>query len=296
METAQNDIEQHLVISGPSILLASSRSLGWKGIVVEHHIAKPGERKVTSLPHKIVELASGRQVARGERTNWRGEYQSYLKPPGMINLFADGYRPGIRPATETDIIGCMLDSAYVNKVEAEQEEYSSRKLRSRTGFYDKDAASLIRLLAREAEAGGPSGRLYGDHLIYALTLRLLYLSNKKKECGDVPQSVFRNRQLSRVLERMEADFCTDLDLETLAKESGYSRNHFLRLFRASTGYSPHKYLIQLRLEKAKLMMKNKSRHLIDIALSCGFSSDAQLSRAFQRMFQISASQYRRDFC
>jgi transcriptional regulator GlxA family with amidase domain len=46
-------------------------------------------------------------------------------------------------------------------------------------------------------------------------------------------------------------------LKTLAGESGYSRNHFLRMFRAATGYSPHQYLLHLRVKRAQeMMMKN----------------------------------------
>ena len=93
---------------------------------------------------------------------------------------------------------------------------------------------------------------------------------------------------------MESEFRSDLNLETLAGESGYSRNHFLRLFRAATGYSPHQYLLKLRLKEAKSMMKNKALDLLEIALACGFSSDIQLSRAFLKTHGFSPSQYRRN--
>jgi AraC family transcriptional regulator len=93
---------------------------------------------------------------------------------------------------------------------------------------------------------------------------------------------------------MEAGLSSDLDLKTLAIESGYSRNHFLRMFRAATGYSPHQYLLRLRVNRAQAMMKNRSMRLIDVALECGFSSHAHLTRVFQQVIGATPSEYRRD--
>jgi AraC family transcriptional regulator len=45
-------------------------------------------------------------------------------------------------------------------------------------------------------------------------------------------------RLQRVLDRMEADLSSELDLKTLAIESGYSRNPFLRMFREATHHTP----------------------------------------------------------
>jgi AraC family transcriptional regulator len=92
---------------------------------------------------------------------------------------------------------------------------------------------------------------------------------------------------------MEDELDTDLDLKTLASASGYSRNHFLRMFRAATGYSPHQYLLHLRVKRAQALMKNRSMNLIDIALDCGFSSHAQLTRVFRQITGTTPSEYRR---
>jgi hypothetical protein len=82
-----------------------------------------------------------------------------------------------------------------------------------------------------------SGKLFVEHLARALAVRFRQLSgglqgHKPSQSGKMP-----TRILQRVLDRMRADFATNLDLHTIAAESGYSRTHFLRIFRASTGYS-----------------------------------------------------------
>jgi AraC family transcriptional regulator len=105
--------------------------------------------------------------------------------------------------------------------------------------------------------------------------------------------IMTHQSIQRVLERMKSDFCTNLNLRTLAAESGYSRNHFLRLFRRYMSCTPHQYLLRLRIERAQSLMQDKSMRLIDIAAACGFSSHAQLSRVFRHLLGATPSQYRR---
>jgi AraC-like DNA-binding protein len=108
-----------------------------------------------------------------------------------------------------------------------------------------------------------------------------------------PCGKLRNRMLQRVLNRMKADLGTDLDLSTLAVESGYSRSHFLRTFRAAMGCSPHQCLTRLRLEQSKTLLRENSISLIDIALDCGFSSHAHFSNTFRQIVGVTPSAYRR---
>ena len=92
---------------------------------------------------------------------------------------------------------------------------------------------------------------------------------------------------------MEASLDSDLTLTALASESGYSRAHFGRMFKAATGLTPHRYLLGLRLKKAQTMLAGSSQSLTDIALACGFSSHAHFSTAFRSHFGIAPGGYRR---
>jgi AraC family transcriptional regulator len=90
------------------------------------------------------------------------------------------------------------------------------------------------------------------------------------------------------------DLSSNLDLQSLAAETGYSRSHFLRLFRAATGGAPHHYLLQLRLKRAQELMRQERTSLIDIAAACGFSSHAHMSRLFRQMIGLTPTDYRRN--
>jgi AraC family transcriptional regulator len=114
------------------------------------------------------------------------------------------------------------------------------------------------------------------------------LSSSCHEASPLPRHL-----LQRVVERMH-DLVADLDLQALAAESGYSRSHFLRMFEAATGLTPHRYLLQLRLERAQELIRKGSTSLIDIAALCGFSSHAHMSRIFRQLLGVTPSRYRRN--
>lgn len=269
----------------------SSVPLDWRGIVVEHHLAQPGEKPLVTTGHAIVELVAGRAPSYGERVNRRGIFLPYTKYPEGITIYSEGVLPPVHLSTETELIVCALSPDFVAEIADEQETAVKAQLREAIDFRDEGSAGLIRLLDEEARTNGRFGRLYAEHLAYALTQRLLAADTAKEVRGS--STVFPSRQLQRVLDRMQADLSTDLALHSLAKESGYSRSHFLRIFREAMGITPHQYLMRLRVQQAQRMIKEKSSELVDIALACGFSSHTHMSRIFRQALGVTPSEYRR---
>ena len=268
-------------VRGPSRRLSSSIGLGWENIVVERHLIEQSDKPEAEISQYIITLASGPNVLAGHRAGRHGHLSPYLKPPGTLNVNVKGLVPAVYPSTQTDLIVCALNPAFVGEIAEERCLRGTSGLRERRDFRDKALCSLISLIEEEAQSDGISGRLYIDHLIYALTLRLLALDARSDDGSPLSNSL-SHRRLQRVIERMEADLGTDLDLKTLAAESGYSVSHFLRMFQAAMGCTPFRYLSQLRVKRAQAIMRNKNITLIDVALECGFSSHASCHACFGR--------------
>jgi AraC family transcriptional regulator len=281
-------------VRGPSRCLVSSTGLGWKDIAVERHVIDPGEKPETATSHYLVKLASGTEVAYGEGPNERGHLLPYSKPPGTMYFFVEGWIPAIYPTTKTELTVCALHPTFIRNAVEELADGSAMDVHNRVGFHDEPGVALIRLLEAEALSEGLSGALYRDHLAYALTSRLL-LGRVAAERAGKSENRLPVPRLRRVVERMEEDLSADLDLKTLAAASGYSRNHFLRMFRAATGLTPHQYLLRVRVKQAQALLKDRSKRLIDIAIACGFSNDAHFSRVFRKVVGATPSEYRRNF-
>jgi AraC family transcriptional regulator len=102
------------------------------------------------------------------------------------------------------------------------------------------------------------------------------------------------RILNRVREKIEANLDADLSLDSLAEESGYSRAHFLRMFRAATGLTPHQYVLDLRLRRAQDRLRQAGSSIIDVAVSCGFSSQAHMTSVFRQRLEMTPGEFRRN--
>jgi AraC-like DNA-binding protein len=76
-------------------------------------------------------------------------------------------------------------------------------------------------------------------------------------------------------------------LDDLAKLAAMSKFHFLRSFKDSTGLTPHAYLNNIRVERAKNLLLTTDNNISDIALECGFSDQAHLNRAYKKIYGTS---------
>ncbi len=99
-------------------------------------------------------------------------------------------------------------------------------------------------------------------------------------------------RLSRVASLLDAPGGAPADLATLAELASYSPTHFLRLYSAVFGASPHDYQVNVRLAKARRMVAETSLAVRDIAEAVGFESRSTFNRLFRRAFGTSAADLR----
>lgn len=141
-------------------------------------------------------------------------------------------------------------------------------------FSDPALYQLLLLLQDEARCGIASGRLYAEHLSFALIARLATLT---RTYGQQPSKEdFGSLRVQHVLDRFHATPLADFSIGELAADCGLSYTRFFHAFRQTTGVSPYQYLIRLRLEMAKKLMRNRSLSLLDVALESGFDSRMKL--------------------
>ncbi|MFI6172313.1 helix-turn-helix domain-containing protein [Nocardia sp. NPDC051052] len=84
-----------------------------------------------------------------------------------------------------------------------------------------------------------------------------------------------------------------LTLADIAAEVHLSVYHFIRVFRAETGETPHRYLSRLRIERARRLLSSSTLTVEQIAERCGFASPGALSSAFVGQVGVRPSVYRK---
>lgn len=127
-------------------------------------------------------------------------------------------------------------------------------------------------LQADLAQGSPAGPLVGDSLIAAL---IAHLAAPQAPSPDRVAA----RRCNRAIELIEARFAEAVTLQELADAEGLGLRHFSRAFRHATGRSPYQYLLQRRVEHARLLIA-EGLPLAEVAAQCGFSDQSQLTRIF----------------
>jgi AraC family transcriptional regulator len=123
-----------------------------------------------------------------------------------------------------------------------------------------DRALMATAAKLEAALVGPPShrRLYGEILSCALAVELLRWQRGRSDVDSLPRGGLSAHQLRRVTTFIEDHLVEEIGLVELADLAGLSPWHFCRSFKQSTGVPPHRFLMQSRIERAKVLLANKN--------------------------------------
>ena len=99
-------------------------------------------------------------------------------------------------------------------------------------------------------------------------------------------------RLTRARKFIDESYQLPLDLREISKQACLSRYHFLRLFRDTFETTPHQYLIQKRIERAKELLRRRSLSVTDVCFEVGFESLGSFSSLFRRCVGDAPRNYR----
>lgn len=94
-------------------------------------------------------------------------------------------------------------------------------------------------------------------------------------------------------EMLAADLLANVSISDVAQRCGLSRSYFIKAFRQTVGTTPHRWLLECRVEKAKLLLLKSDQAVADIARDCGFSDQSHLTRVFASTMGAPPAAWRR---
>jgi AraC family transcriptional regulator len=299
IEAGLSASETHwMALSGAHKLLAHSEGKGWKNIYAASVATEsPWAGTLPAVAHHCLVYCLN-QTAKVQRSIRGDETRTVKFSPRQFAIM-----PG-EIATHWDISGrpdVLL--LYVNKSmmdrltrEALGDAAEHASIITRMAFTDTvlEQLALTVLEGLRAEAG--SGRFYVDHMATAIAARLIS-HHMRLSPTDTEETDFEttnlNSRLRRVCSYIDASLGTNLTLSQLAAEANLSQDHLIRTFRQNLGMTPHQYVMQRRIEKAKELLISTNTPIAELSMATGFSDQSHLSTAFRRAVGQSPARYRK---
>lgn len=155
---------------------------------------------------------------------------------------------------------------------------------------DEQIQGLVELVEAELRAGCPNGRPYGQYLAHALAAYLLqnYSAVRSPSGGSARAG---RQKVSAALQYIQSN-AQDLSIDKLAAVSHLSPYHFSRLFKQSTGLTPHQYVLHWRIEEAKRLLTRTELDLAEIAQRLGFRDQSHFTERFRKITGATPKRWR----
>jgi len=126
-------------------------------------------------------------------------------------------------------------------------------------------------------------RVYIETMVNLLAVYLLRKFSTQAIPKDKDKGTLSSQTLDTVLTYIDSHLEKTITVKSLAAMANLSQYHFSRAFKQSIGQSPHQYVIQQRVERAKELLSLGKMEIYDVAIACGFSSQSHFSRCFKRL-------------
>jgi AraC family transcriptional regulator len=201
-----------------------------------------------------------RSVCRGPTSMFR----VYL-PQGLL---AESYEHATRRPPDTEIV--LSDFAVLTDTAVEK---------------------LVQVLVHTDSCDAAFGRVYLDSLGLAIASRLIALHLDPRGSSGARGALAKWR-LKRVFEHIDAALDGPISLRELANAAELTRMHFAAQFRASTGFSPHQYVLRRRIARAQELLLNPELSIAGVALDVGFQNQAHFTVVFKQIVGETPNRWR----
>jgi AraC family transcriptional regulator len=272
----------------PSRVVLSSVSTRWNDVLLEQHRLPSSELADLTYKRHVVAINIGHS------STWEfkkeGQFRRFFKARGAISFFPSHQpfsgRLKVERGVFANVLFLALDPVFVRRV-AEGLELDSDRIELIEKRRSTDPT--LHHIAMALRAGVQSGavdRMYGEALSTALAVHLLReygaaVLGPKRGYGGLPRA-----KLVRAVEYIQDLLDTDLTVSRIAQAVYMTPYHFTRLFKESTGQSPHQYVVEARVRKAKELLTKGKFTISEAAYQVGFVDQSHLTLHFKRVFGL----------
>jgi AraC family transcriptional regulator len=267
----------------PYMPVLSSASQPWEGFLVERHVSAGFE--VPRHNHSSILLSM--QLNASLPLEWKsesgGRRQSHTAWARLPRLHMEW---SVRPRAFRARSGTPR-APHRGEIRGAKIEVAER-----WNFRDARLEHLLKVLYDELRQGAPTGRLFSEQVGNAVAMLLanqysIVTPGVYGTGGRIPTS-----RLKRVFDYVEAYLDSEIHLSNLARTASMSPYYFARLFKHSMGISPHQYIAQRRIKRAKHPLRTSQLSVFEIGVRVGYTDPKHFRTLFRREVGFSPSEFR----
>lgn len=258
--------------------------------LLEQHSVAAQETPIWHIPAVFLHLQTGAPA----RHDWRsaGKLHRTVAGTRSIHLLPPGPDRSLANRDQTEGIVLSIAPAFLQKVLADSLPGGRLELVEKFAFEDGQIERLVAALHIETEAGAPTGRLFGQTLASALVVYLAQRYSTSPPKVSAHRGGMPSARLKRVLDYIGAKLDEDLSLLVLANVVGMNLYYFARLFKQSTGLSPHRYVLEQRVARAKQLLHTPEMTVLEAGVRTGFGDQGHFTKVFRRFVGVTPTKFR----
>ncbi len=277
----------------PGRLTMDSSALGWRDLSLKGYRYDSLDVSIPSMRDYMIVRYKGDEAVMSRRNG--GAWHSERVTSGNFSLLTRGEQSQWKWDRPIDVAHVYLAQTELSRVAEDVFERSVQDLgmEDRVRAEDPVLLGLMTAFEHELAYSGLGGQLYLAALREQLCIHLLRHYVQVRRHVALTGGRLADWQRRRVIEFIEDNLERNFHLDEIASEAHLSVSGLIRKFNAEFGCSPHAYVLQHRLSRARRMLKESADlPLRVVAEGCGFSDASHMVRHFKRAYQITPAQFR----
>jgi AraC family transcriptional regulator len=295
IDSLQEDATLQVMPNPP--LLTSSKS-GWSSVHLAHFRQPAWELpKFYNLQHIVIipcmrQTITAEFILDGRLQEMQYHPNDYLY--NSIEIFPAELCSKICWDKEVEFTQFYLEPTFVSHIAHEAIDPDRVEIQFEPKISDPLIYQICLALRSDLENDGIGDRFYSDSMATALSAHLLrHYSTRKHKIREHEDGLSKYRLMQAIEYINDHLSVKKLSLASIATELHMSQFYFCRLFKQSTGMTPHQYLTQQRIERAKQLLRLPELTITRISEDCGFANQSHFAKYFRLRTGVSPQQFRK---
>lgn len=299
MKSAERTSAEAFETHVPGNLIAASGGRSWKDLLVQIFSRQQVQETilVPAVPEPlIVWILSG--AAMVEEREFGGPWQANLVTSGDFFLTTSPTPYELRWKSKGpqpfEVMHVYLGLPIFNRAVKDvfNQDVGTLRLREVSGEKDTVLSMLLQQLREELTTRHRPSALFVQGIAQSLAVHLVRTYTDPNAKGRDQRGGLPAFKLRRVIDLLETHLDKEFSLDRLAREVGVSEFHFCRLFKKTTGFAPSRYFIRMRMERARRLLRETNKSVIEVGLDVGYSSPSHFAQIFRREVGVVPTHYR----